>query len=109
VTTAKESELPVGLAVYLVPAEREKSGDVLRYFVSPVEANGAFALNNLPPGRYHVLVQPLDATTSTLFKLRLPEATEARAKLRRSAETQKTDLELKPCQSLTDHNVIFQP
>ena len=109
VKTANASELPTGLAVYLVPAEREKSGDVLRYFVTSIEANGAFALNNLPPGRYDTVVQPLDATTSTLFKLRLPEATEARTKLRRAAETQKTDLELKPCQNLTDHDVTFKP
>ena len=109
VTAAKGSALPAGLAVYLIPAEREKFADVLRYFVSSVETNGAFALNNLPPGRYRVLVQPLDATTSTLFKLRLPEATEARAKLRRATETYKTDLELKPCQNLTDHNVTFKP
>ena len=109
VTTAKTSALPVSLAIYLLPAEREKSGDVLRYFVSSVEVNGAFALSNLPPGRYRVLVQPLDAVTSTLFKLRLPEAAEARAKLRRAAETEKTEVELKPCQNLTDHNVTFQP
>jgi hypothetical protein len=109
VTRPNARELSADLAVYLLPAEREKAGDVLRYFVSSAEANGAFALNNLPPGRYHVLVQRLDPATSTLFKLRLPEATEARTKLRRSAETQKTDLELKPCQTLADHNVIFQP
>ena len=109
VTTANASKLPAGLAIYLVPAEREKFGDVLRYFVSSVETTGAFALNNLPPGRYQVAVQSLDAATSTLLKLRLPEASEARTKLRRLAETQKTDLELKPCQNLTDHNVMFKP
>ena len=109
VKTPNASEMPAGLSVYLLPAEREKFGDVLRYFVSRVETNGAFALNNLPPGRYHVLVQPIDATTGTLFKLRLPEAAEARAKLRRAAGTTKTDVELKPCQNLTEHNVTFQP
>jgi hypothetical protein len=109
VTTANAPEVSAGLAFYLLPAEREKFGDVLRYFVSSVEGNGAFALNNLPPGRYHVLVQPFDATTGTVFKLRLPEAAEARAKLRRATETYKTDVDLKPCQSLTDHNVTFQP
>jgi hypothetical protein len=109
IKAANAVELPAGLAVYLVPAEREKSGEVLRYFVTSVEANGAFTLNNLPPGRYHTVVQPLDATTSTLFKLRVPEATDARAKLRRAAETQKTDLELKPCHNLTDHDVTFKP
>jgi hypothetical protein len=97
------------LAVYLLPAERDKFADVLRYFVTPVEPSGAFALNNLAPGRYQVAVQTLDANTGTLFKLRLPEATEARAKLRRVAETQKTELELKPCQNLTDQQVTFKP
>ena len=33
----------------------------------------------------------------------------ARAKLRRSAEAEKINLELKPGQNLTDHNVIFKP
>jgi hypothetical protein len=106
---ANGAELPTALAVYLVPAEREKLADVLRYFVSAVETNGVFALNNLPPGRYHAVVQSLDTTTGTLSKLRLPEAAEARTKLRRLAETQKTDIELKPCQNLADHTVIFKP
>jgi hypothetical protein len=109
VTTANAAELPAGLAVYLLPAERDKFADVLRYFVTPVETSGAFALNNLAPGRYQVAMQTLDANTGTLFKLRLPEATEARAKLRRVAETQKTELELKPCQNLTDQQVTFKP
>ncbi|MCA1578092.1 MAG: carboxypeptidase-like regulatory domain-containing protein [Acidobacteria bacterium] len=107
--TTNAREVSAGLAVYLLPAEREKFGDMLRYFVSSVEANGAFTFNNLPPGRYHVFVQPLDQTTGSLVKLRLPEAAEARAKLRSATETYKTEVELKPCQNLTDHNVIFQP
>jgi hypothetical protein len=109
VTTTKGSELPANLGIYLVPAEREKYGDVLRYFVSSVEPDGTFTLNNLPPGRYHTLVRSLDAATKTLFKLRLPEATEARAKLQRARETRKIEVELKPCQNLADHNEIFQP
>jgi hypothetical protein len=94
--------IPSGFGVYLVPADREKTADVLRYFVSTVEADSAFALNNLPPGSYLAVVQPLDAQSNTLAKLRLPEAVETRAKLRRVAESQKTSLELKPCQNLTD-------
>lgn len=99
---ASEADLPSGFGVYLIPAEREKSSDVLRYFVTTVEADGTFAFNNLPPGRYFSIVQPLDEQSSTLTKLRRPEAAELRAKLRRAAETQKKDLELKPCQNLTD-------
>ena len=104
-TAADAAQPPSGTAVYLVPAEREKTADVLRYFVSTVEADGAFAFNNLPPGRYLALQQTLDEATNTLFKLRLPESAEARTKLRRAAETQKNELQLKPCQNLTEYKI----
>ena len=104
-TTSEGAELPTGLGVYLVPAEREKALDVLRYFVTTVGSDGTFALNNLPPGRYLTLQQTLDPETSTPAKLRLPESAEARTKLRRKAETQKTELQLKPCQNLTEYRL----
>ena len=53
-------------------------------------------------------MQPLDAKTNTLVKLRLPESAETRAKLRRAAESQKTNLELKPCQNLTDYELAIK-
>jgi len=102
---ANGAQLPSGLGIYLVPAEREKSTDVLRYFVAASEADGTFAFNNLPPGHYFALSQTLDADATTIEKLRLPEAVETRAKLRRSAEAQKTTLDLKPCQNLTDYQL----
>ena len=105
ITTANGVAIPASLGAYLVPAEREKSGDVLRYFMTPVEADGTFSFNNLPPGRYVVFTQTIDADTTTLAKLRLPEAAEARAKLRRAADAQKTNLELKPCQNLTAYQL----
>lgn len=104
-TNSESAELPTGLGVYLVPAEREKALDVLRYFVTPVEADGKFAFNNLPPGNYFLLPQTLDPATNTLENLRLPESAEARTKLRRSAENQKTELQLKPCQNLTEYQL----
>jgi hypothetical protein len=79
--------------------------DVSRYFVTPFAADGTFAFNNLPPGRYFTLQQTLDPETNTPAKLRLPESAEARTKLRRKAETQKTELQLKPCQNLTEHQL----
>jgi hypothetical protein len=99
------AEVPADLGVYLVPAEREKATDVLRYFVTTVAADGTFAFNNLPPGRYFTLPQTLDPETNTLTKLRLPESAEARTKLRRKAEAAKTELQLKPCQNLTEYQL----
>lgn len=105
VSTSSDAELPAGLGVYLVPAERDRTADVLRYFVTPVEAEGKFAFNNLPPGNYLARLQTLDSATDTIAKLRLPESAEARIKLRRSAETQKSELQLKPCQNLTEYEL----
>jgi len=105
---ADNTEIPSGFGVYLLPAEREKTADVLRYFMTTVQADGTFAVNNLPPGRYLALAQPLETQTDTLAKLRLPESAETRTKLRRAAESQKTNLELKPCQNLTDYELAIK-
>jgi hypothetical protein len=104
-TTSEGTELQAGLGVFLVPAEREKALDVLRYFVTPVAADGTFAFNNLPPGRYFTLQQTIDPETTTPAKLRLPEFADARTKLRRTAETKKTENQLKPCQNLTEYQL----
>ena len=104
-TSADAAQLPSGWGVYLIPAERERTADVLRYFVAPVEADGTFVFNNLPPGHYLALQQTLDETLNTASKLRLPDSAEARTKLRRAAETQKNELQLKSCQNLTDYKL----
>lgn len=95
--------LPDGLFVYLVPAEREKADEVLRFFGAAVQPDGKIALNNLAPGRYWVLVQlASDGVSSPLTKLRLPDETETRSRLRRDGEAAKNEIELKPCQDLVD-------
>ena len=100
------TESPQGMVLHLVPAEQDKATDVLRFFVTEIAADGTFALNNLPPGRYWLVTQTnADAQTATLIKLRQPEAAPARIKLRKTAETQKTEIELKPCQNLTDYQL----
>lgn len=109
VPVAEGASIPAGTAVYLVPAEADKAGDVLRYFITEVGSDGTFALNSLPPGRYGTVLQsPVQSEIATLSKLRLPESAEARTKLRRAAESQKSDLELKPCQTLTDYQLSFK-
>ncbi len=103
------TEAAAPMAVFLVPAEPDKAEDVLRFFVTEAAADGAFAFNNLSPGRYWVLAQTPDPQTATLLKLRVPEAAPARAKLRRAAETQKSELQLKPCQNLADYQLKIEP
>lgn len=109
VPVAEGASIPAGTAVYLVPAEADKAADVLRYFITDVASDGTFTLNNLPPGRYwSVLQNPVQAEIATVQKLRLPESAEARTKLRRAAEAQKSAVELKPCQTLTDYQLSFK-
>jgi hypothetical protein len=106
VPLAEGATIPSGTAVYLVSAEPDKSADGLRYFMTNVSADGVFTLNSLPPGRYwSVLQNPVQTELATLVKLRSPESAEARTKLRRAAESQKSDVELKPCQTLTDYQL----
>jgi len=103
---AEGHKMPPKLFVYIVPAEPEKAEDVLRFFASLVEADGNFALNNLPPGRYWALAKAADENESAvLANLRLPDEAESRTKLRQEAQLAKTETELKPCQNLTDFHL----
>ncbi|HLL71623.1 MAG TPA: carboxypeptidase regulatory-like domain-containing protein [Pyrinomonadaceae bacterium] len=90
------------LRVYLVPAEREQAENVLRYAESRVEQDGAFAFNNLSPGRYLLLARPAPDAPDDTPRTTLAQETDARARLRREAETANVTLSLAPCQRLTD-------
>lgn len=106
VPVAEGAALPAGMVVYIVPNDQDKVEDVLRYFVTNIAADGTFTFNNLPPGRYLALTQTnVDAQIATQAKLRQPEAATARAKLRRTAETKKSEIELKPCQNRSDYQL----
>jgi len=102
-------QAPSRLFLYLVPAEREHADDVLRYFTVPVR-DGKFALNNIAPGRYWALVKPFtDDERALLAKLRLPQETETRASIRHEAEAAKSEVELKPCQNVSDFQLPLKP
>jgi hypothetical protein len=88
------------LFLYLVPAEKERAEDALRFFGTPVGADGKVTLSSLPPGSYWVLVKSAEGAQTS--KLRFPDQKELRANLRREAEAAKTPIELKPCQHLTN-------
>ena len=99
-------ELPVdrrpGRSVfYIVPAEKDKADEVLRYFAAPVGDDGSFTLHHIPPGRYWTVAKPVSVENETDTRtLRFAAAVAARVKLRREAEAAKSEIELKPCQAL---------
>jgi hypothetical protein len=107
-TAAKEGEegsaLPANLKVYLVPAERERAEDLLRYAEVKPNDDGTFGFTNVAPGRYWLIARPFveDDSPDRILLRPLAWDTEARAKLRHDAETQNTTIELQPCKSVTD-------
>jgi len=104
VALSEGQTLPEKLYVYLLPAEKEAADDPLRFYGATVAADGKVALDNIAPGRYLALAAP-DESVSPLKKLRSPDETAFRARLRRQAEAAKMELELKPCQKVTDFKV----
>jgi len=105
--TLKDGEtLPGRYYIYLVPVEREKSQDVLQFLAAPISSDKEIVVNNIPPGRYWIVTQPaLDGPSPTLTRLRLPDESETRNKLRRIAEATKTEIEFKPCQNVVDYQL----
>jgi protocatechuate 3,4-dioxygenase beta subunit len=102
-------QTPAPTRVYLVPQERERAEDPLRYYETTVStSDGTFSFKNVAPGRYFVLAR---AVAEAGDAPRRPAAwdTEARAGLRREAEAAKTPAELLPCQRTADFVLRFPP
>jgi hypothetical protein len=109
IDAGESQKLPSHLFVYLVPAERDKAEDVLRFSAALVSDDHSFLLQNLPPGHYRLVAATVSESDSNILsKLRLPDEGEMRAKLLRDSEVTKLDVELKPCQNLTDFHLPYQ-
>ena len=81
------SNADAGLRVYLVPAEKEQENNAFRYADTAVQADGAFSISNLAPGRYWLVVREADPALT-------------RATLRREAVKTNVAVELAPCQEV---------
>jgi hypothetical protein len=109
VKLAEGEAVSAKLFLHLVPAEKENAEDVLRFFITPVNADGTFAINNLPPGRYWAVARvAADDEPQSSSRLRVPEEAERRAQIRRAAEVAKTVVELKPCQNVSAYQLPFK-
>lgn len=99
---------PANLRIYLVPVERERADDILRYAETNVAADGSFAFNSLAPGRYLLALRTAAPQTDLTQPPRmLAWDEEGRRALRREAEEANNALELKPCQQLKDYSLSF--
>ncbi|MGH9849310.1 MAG: carboxypeptidase regulatory-like domain-containing protein [Blastocatellia bacterium] len=102
------SRSPARILVYLMPAETASADDVLRYSETMAGKNGAFEFKQIAPGKYRLLARaaPEDHPSDVPALLIAWDANE-RAKLRREAEAVKLEVELKPCQRVTDQLVKY--
>jgi protocatechuate 3,4-dioxygenase beta subunit len=108
VAAGEGEQLPDNLRVYLVPAERERAEDVLRYAEAEVQSDGAFTFKNLAPGRYLLIARPAPPEPDPRQPARpLALDNNARNTLRRDAEAAKNSVELQPCQRAQDFTLRF--
>lgn len=109
ITTTPETAIPPGLHVHLVPEERDRADNILRYGETLVDMDGSFSFTNLAPGRYFLVtrIEPASEPKSTPPR---PLAWDpaARIKLRREAEAANNIVELKPCQRLVDYALALK-
>jgi len=100
-----DSKAATHLNVILVPAEREKADDVLRYFAVDIAADQTFVADNLPPGRYWIITNPRLPRDIPGNNLRLPDGAQQRTRIRLMAETSNSVIELKPCQNIAEYQL----
>ena len=104
------ASLPDRLRVHLVPAEPNAADQTLRFIEAEVQSDGSFRLLNAAPGRYWIHAQPLSEDD---LKRRIPQAKAwnpaFRAALRREAAASNLVIELKPCQRISEYQLVFRP
>jgi hypothetical protein len=103
------ARLPSRLRLHLIPADPKAAEDVLRYSETIVRSEGAFAFNNIAPGKYRLLTRVVP-DDEPIDRPPFPAAWDAneRANLRKEAVAMNVEVELKPCQRVTDHFVKYR-
>jgi len=84
--------------MYLIPSEKERADDTLRYADAPINSDGAFSFQNLAPGRYFLLSKVANETENPARPLAWDP--KERAKLLHDADTLGAPVEIKPCQAM---------
>jgi hypothetical protein len=96
------------LRIHLIPAEARAADDALRYAEAYARSDGSFSLSNIAPGKYWLVARaaPDDEPSDGPPPPAAWDANE-RAKLRKEAAAMKVEIELKPCQRVTDQVVKY--
>jgi len=102
ITTASSQNAQAisNLRLVLVPTEKERADDTLRYSEVPINSDGAFSFRNLAPGRYFLLSRVASEPENPARPLVWDS--KERAKLLHDAETLGAPVEIKPCQATRD-------
>ncbi len=108
ISVAAGQILPPRMRLYLVPAERDSSENLLRFFEGTVANDGAFVMGNLAPGRYWMIAQPAVESDSNGVKS-IKSDSAFRSKVFRDAEALKKEIAFKPCERTTDFDLPYSP
>jgi Carboxypeptidase regulatory-like domain len=109
VAVTPESALPAGLRVHLIPTERDRADNILRYSETPVSSDGSFTFRNLAPGSYFVAARIEPGETGSAPPRPSAWDPTTRIKLRREADAANNVVELKSCQRLVDYALALKP
>lgn len=101
---ADGQKLPPRLRVHLVPAEPEAAEQTLRYYETDANGAGAFAFQQLAPGKYWLHAR---AVTTEESAAPLAWKPAERARLRREAAAANVAAELQPCQQRKDFGLKY--
>jgi len=104
ISTVLGQPLSPSVRIYLVPAEQEAAENILRFYEARPEINGIFALDYIAPGKYWIVVRPVEVNNPGATKPVRQDAI-LRAKVFREAEVQRKTVTLKPCEEVADFEI----
>jgi hypothetical protein len=104
VKAAEGEKMPSLLVVHLIPIERQKADDVLRYAETKINGDNEFNLTNLEPGKYWIIAHPALKDDDKPKAWTVAE----RVKLRKEAETLNNMIDLQPCQQIGSYELVYR-
>ena len=108
ISVAAGQSLPPSMRLYIVPAERDSSENVLRFFEGTIANDGTFAMSNIAPGRYWMIAQPAVESDSNSVKS-IKSDSAFRSKVLRDGEALKKEIVFKQCERTTDYDLPYSP